>query len=124
MPLVLVEGAIVRCNHQGRLRLMTGDPRVTVKGRGVVLAGKEGGLVFGSPSTPVPGMVSPCTAPAAAGGFHPCTISPATPDGWSTKLTVSGTPVLLATAGGLAVSGLGTDRWTVADPGQAVLETR
>ncbi|NML51610.1 hypothetical protein HHL19_21805 [Streptomyces sp. R302] len=122
MPLVLVAGAIIQCNHQGRLRLMTGDPRVTVKGKGVVLAGKEGGVTFGSPTTPVPGMVSPCTA-STTGGFVPCTISPATPDGWSTKLTVGGTPVLLATAGGIAVSGLGTDRWTVADPGQSVLET-
>ncbi|RSS41927.1 hypothetical protein [Streptomyces sp. WAC08241] len=123
MPLVLVEGATVQCTHQGRLTLMAGDPRVTVKGRGVVLAGKEGGLAFGSAATPVPGMVSPCTA-TTPGGPQPCVIAPATPDGWSRKLTVGGAPVLLATASGVTASGQGPGRWTVADPGQTVLETR
>lgn len=119
MPLVLVEGAIIDCTHQGRLMLAAGDPRVTVKGRGVVLAGKENGLTFGSAVTPVPGMITPCTASTPAGP-QPCVITvPATPDGWSKKLTVGGTPVLLATASG----GTSTGQWKVADPGQTVLET-
>ncbi|WP_435971995.1 hypothetical protein [Streptomyces sp. Qhu_M48] len=123
MSHVLVAGAVIQCTHQGRLTLAAGDPRVTVKGRGVVLAGKENGLVFGSAATPVPGMLSPCTATTPAGTPQPCAITPATPDGWSRKLTVGGTPVLLATASGVTVSGMGAGRWTVADPGQAVLET-
>ncbi len=123
MPLVLVEGAIIECTHQGRLRLAAGDPRVTVKGRGVVLAGKENGLTFGSAATPVPGMITPCTAPTPAAP-KACTIMiPATPDGWSKKLTVGGTPVLLATAFGVTASGQGPGQWKVADPGQTVLET-
>jgi hypothetical protein len=118
MSLVLVAGAIIQCTHQGRLTLAAGDPRVTVKGKGVVLAGKETGLVFGSAATPVPGMLTPCTATTPSGP-QPCVVTPATPDGWSKKLTVGGTPVLLDTASGVTATG----RWTVANPGQAVLET-
>ncbi|GHG11746.1 MULTISPECIES: hypothetical protein [Streptomyces] len=123
MSLVLVAGAVIQCTHQGRLTLAAGDPRVTVKGRGVVLAGKENGLVFGSPTTPAPGMLSPCSATTPAGVPQPCALTPATPDGWSRKLTVGGTPVLLATASGVTASGAGPGRWTVSDPGQNVLET-
>ncbi|WP_327319625.1 hypothetical protein [Streptomyces sp. NBC_01235] len=122
MSLVVVEGAIIQCTHQGRLTLAAGDPRVTVKGKGVVLAGKESGLAFGSAATPVPGMITPCTATTPSGP-QPCVITPATPDGWSKKLAVGGTPVLLATASGVTASGQGPGRWTVANPGQTVLET-
>ncbi|WP_393062894.1 hypothetical protein [Streptomyces sp. LN549] len=121
MPLVLVEGAIIQCTHQGRLTLAAGDPRATVKGSGVILAGKESGLAFGSAATPVPGMITPCTA-TTPGGPQPCVITPATPDGWSKKLIVGGTPVLLATASGVTASGQGPGRWTVENPGQSVLE--
>ncbi|WP_030760464.1 hypothetical protein [Streptomyces griseus] len=123
MSLVLVQGAIIQCTHQGRLELAGGDPRVSVRGRGVVLAGKEGGLVFGSAAAPVPGMVSPCAATTPAGVPQPCAVTPATPDGWSRKLTVGGSPVLLATASGVTASGQGPGRWTVADPGQTLLES-
>ncbi|MGX1886725.1 hypothetical protein [Streptomyces sp. NPDC055287] len=124
MSLVLVQGAIIQCTHQGRLKLAAGDLQVSVKGKGVILAGKENGLVFGSAATPVPGMVSPCAATTPAGVPQPCAITPATSDGWSKKLTVGGTPVLLATASGVTVSGQGPGRWTVADPGQILLESR
>ncbi|MFD4370659.1 hypothetical protein [Streptomyces sp. NPDC058486] len=123
MPLVLVEGAIIQCTHQGRLTLARGDPRVTVKGKGVVLAGKEGGLTFGSAATPVPGMITPCTATTPSGP-QPCVTTPATPDGWSKKLTVGGSPALLATASGITASGQGPGRWTVANPGQTILESQ
>ncbi|MFC9593681.1 hypothetical protein [Streptomyces sp. NPDC056944] len=124
MSLVLVEGAIIECTHQGRLRLAAGDPRVTVKGKGVVLAGKESGLQFGSAATPVPGMVTPCTATSPGGVQKACLITaPATPDGFTKKLTVGGTPVLLATASGVTASAQGPGRWTVADAGQDLLES-
>ncbi len=122
MPLVLVEGATVQCTHQGRLTLMAGDPGSPSRAGGRPRR-QEGGLAFGSAATPVPGMVSPCTA-TTPGGPQPCVIAPATPDGWSRKLTVGGAPVLLATASGVTASGQGPGRWTVADPGQTVLETR
>ncbi|MEW2175297.1 hypothetical protein AB0890_03045 [Streptomyces sp. NPDC005406] len=122
MPLVLVQGAVIECTHQGKLELVAGDPRVTVHSKGVVLAGKEGGLTFGSPATPVPGMIAPCTASSPAGP-QPCVVAPATPAGSSKKLTLGGAPVLLATAAGITASGQGPGAWKVSDPGQSVLET-
>ncbi|MFE7509894.1 hypothetical protein ACFU8I_01455 [Streptomyces sp. NPDC057540] len=123
MSLVLVEGAIIECTHQGRLRLAAGDPRVTVRARGVVLAGQESGLQFGSATAPVPGMVTPCTA-NSGGVEKACLITaPATPDGSTKKLTVGGSPVLLATASGITASAQGPARWTVADAGQDLLES-
>ncbi|MEU5915453.1 hypothetical protein [Streptomyces sp. NPDC047141] len=122
MPLVLVQGAVLACPHQGRLTLLTGDPRITVEEHGVVLAGQENGLVFGSPVTPVPGMITPCTA-STPDGPKPCVVAPATPDGSARRLTVGGLPVLLATAHGVTASGLGPGVWNVTDPGQSLLET-
>ncbi|MFF1867661.1 hypothetical protein [Streptomyces sp. CB03911] len=124
MKHVLVQGAVVECNHHGKLRIDLADPRVTVNGKGVLLGGMEAGLAFGSPTTPVPGMLVPCTAKTATTPptFVPCVTGPATPDGLALKLSVGGRPVLMETASGTTVNAEGVGRWTVADAGQTLLE--
>ncbi|MFD3566001.1 hypothetical protein [Streptomyces sp. NPDC058667] len=125
MNYVLVQGAVIECVHQGRLRIEVGDPRVTVQGKGVILGGAETGLTFGSPTAPVPGMIAPCPAatPTTPPVSQPCKTAPTTPVGLARKLTVGGKPALLATAAGVTASGQGPGTWKVADPGQNVLET-
>ncbi|MFI9047314.1 hypothetical protein [Streptomyces sp. NPDC053427] len=122
MPLVLIEGAVIGCPHGGQCKLTGGSPSVTVKGQGVLTAGKEGGFTFGSAASPVPGMVSPCSAVTPAGAPQPCVTTPTLPPGLSISLTVSGQPVLLATASGITASGAGPGTWQVVDPGQTILE--
>jgi hypothetical protein len=123
MAIVLVKGAIIQCPHSGQMQLGSGDGRLTVGGNGVVTSGMEAGLTFGSPITPVPGMVSPCQAqtPNKPPAYAPCVTSPAR-SGLATKLAVGGLPALLDTAGGLTVSGEGPGKWSVSSPGQAKLE--
>jgi hypothetical protein len=125
MGTVLVQGAVIQCPHGGQLRLTSGDTRLTVAGRGVVTSGMEAGLTFGSPQTPVPGMVSPCTAQTRVPPppvFVPCVTAAALPSGLATKLTVGSLPVLLDSASGATVSGQGPGTWSVSDPGQQKLE--
>jgi hypothetical protein len=124
MGIVTVQGAVIKCSHSGQLKLMTGDARLAVAGNGAVTSGMEAGLTFGSPDTPVPGMVSPCTAqtPTSPPKFVPCVTSPALPAGLATKLTVGGQPVLLDSASGTTVSGRGPGTWSVGSAGQQKLE--
>lgn len=124
MAFVVTEGAVLRCSHGGQLQLAIGDPRVTVYGRKVITGGMEGGLVFGSTVTPVPGMITPCAAqtPTSPPVSRPCVTAPTTPVGLALKLTVGGRPVLLDTATGTTVSGSGPGTWTVASAGQTTLE--
>ncbi|MFI9328829.1 hypothetical protein ACIGZJ_14925 [Kitasatospora sp. NPDC052868] len=125
MPLVLVEGALLRCSHGGQSRLLGGDQRVTVRGLGVLTGGAETGFVFGGTDPPPPpNMVTPCPIRTPDGSKAvPCTIAvPAAPPGLARTLTVGGTPVLLAAAGGPTVSVPVPGTWSVADPGQTVLE--
>ncbi|MFE5518397.1 hypothetical protein ACFQ9Q_11825 [Streptomyces virginiae] len=125
MTFVLVQGAVIECVHQGKLKIMAGDPRVTVKGKGVVLGGSEAGLTFGSPTVPVPGMITPCPAATTTTPpvFQPCKTAATLPVGLTLKLTVGGKPALLATASGATVSGQGPGIWKVSDTGQNVLES-
>ncbi|MEU0740851.1 hypothetical protein [Streptomyces sp. NPDC006134] len=123
MALVLVEGAVLACSHGGRRRLTGGDPRMTVRGSGVLTAGAEAGIAFGSAAQPVPGMITPCTGTNPSGGPAPCLTTATLPPGLSAKLTVGGKPVLLSTARGVTVPpGAPPGTWSVADPGQDVLE--
>ncbi|MGW6915289.1 hypothetical protein ACWGB8_15945 [Kitasatospora sp. NPDC054939] len=124
MALVLVEGATLLCSHGGQTKLLGGDQKVTVQGRGVLLGGAEAGFTFGATEVPAPGMVTPCPAKQpATGAPQPCVlVGPASPAGLAAKLTVGGRPALLASATGTTASGLGPGTWSVADPGQTVLE--
>ncbi|MGW4895343.1 hypothetical protein ACWEQL_24190 [Kitasatospora sp. NPDC004240] len=124
MALVLVEGATLLCSHGGQTKLLGGDPKVTVQGHGVLPGGAEAGFTFGAAEVPVPGMVAPCPAKQpGTGAPQPCVlVGTATPAGLAVKLIVGGRPALLASATGTTVSGLGPGTWSVADPGQSVLE--
>jgi hypothetical protein len=124
MGQVVVQGGVIQCTHGGQLKLTAGNAQLTVTGMGAVTSGMEAGLTFGSPTTPVPGMVTPCTAqtPTPPPVFVPCVTAPALPVGLATKLTVGNLPVLLATASGLTASGAGPGTWKVSDPGQQKLE--
>ncbi|MEW1913743.1 hypothetical protein AB0442_35850 [Kitasatospora sp. NPDC085895] len=125
MPLVLVEGAIIECSHGGACRLPgPGSQQLTVAGRAVLLMGAEAGFAFGNAATPVPGMITPCTAVVpASGNPRPCLTQPTLSAGVTVKLTVGEQPVLLATANGPTVSGTGPgSTWKISDPGQQTLE--
>ncbi|MFF4287537.1 hypothetical protein ACWCXK_31365 [Streptomyces sp. NPDC001739] len=124
MAYVLTEGAVLQCSHGGQTRLTTGDPTVTVKGNGVIAAGAEVGFQFGAADRPVSGMIAPCPVRTPDGSSPlPCTIAaPTTPAGMSKKLMVGGQPVLLDTASGVTVSSPAPGTWSVADPGQTILE--
>ncbi|MFJ5776211.1 hypothetical protein [Streptomyces sp. NPDC093094] len=123
MALVLVEGAVLMCSHQGRLRLTGADPHLTVSGKGVLTAGAEAGAVFGSAAQPVPGMIAPCACVDPSGRPAPCVTTATLPPGLSLKLSVGGRPVLLAGAQGITVPpGAPPGTWSVADPGQKLLE--
>jgi len=125
MGLVVVRGAVIQCSHSGTLKLSVGDTRVAVQGSGVVTSGMENGLTFGSPVTPVPDMVSPCTAqtPTTPPQFQPCVTAAAAPAGLARKLTVGDQPVLVENATGATASGAGPGTWQVTDPGQKILRT-
>jgi hypothetical protein len=124
MGLVVVQGAVIKCQHGGQLQLLTGDARLVVGQNGAVTSGMEAGLTFGTTQTPVPGMVSPCTAvtktnpPAPA----PCLTAATVPAGLATKLTVGNIPVLLDSASGPTTSAAGPGTWSVGNAGQQKLE--
>jgi hypothetical protein len=123
MGRILVNGAVVKCNHSGQLKLSKGDTRLTVDGKGAVLLGMEAGLTFGSPTAPVAGMLAPCSAqtPSTPPSYVPCVTNPAIA-GQAVKLAVGGKPVLLDSARGVTVSGAGPGTWSVAQAGQQKLE--
>ena len=123
MAMVLVKGGVIKCSHGGQLQLLSGDARLTVDGSPALTKGMEAGLTFGSPTTPVPGMMTPCSAqtPAPASAFVPCVTAPAMA-GQAVKLTVGNLPVLLDSATGTTASGAGPGTWSVASAGQAKLE--
>jgi hypothetical protein len=124
MGLVVVQGAVIKCQHGGQLQLLTGDTRLVVGQNGAVTSGMEAGLTFGTALTPVPGMVSPCTAvtttmpPTPA----PCVTAATLPAGLGTKLTVGNLPVLLDSASGPTASAAGPGTWSVGNTGQQKLE--
>jgi hypothetical protein len=122
MGIVLAKGAVIQCPHGGQLMLTSGDARLAVAGMGVVISGMEVGLTFGSPLTPVPGMVSPCNAQTAPSVYAPCVTSAALPAGLAQKLAVGNLPVLLDGASGPTVSAAGPGTWSVSNPGQQKLE--
>jgi len=124
MPMVLVKGAIIQCTHGGQLQLSAGDSRLTVGDNGAITSGMEAGLTFGSPTSPVSGMLSPCSAqtPTTPSTFVACVTAPAVA-GVSKKLTVGNVPVLLDSATGSTVSGAGPGKWSVSSAGQIKLES-
>jgi hypothetical protein len=124
MSLILVKGAVIKCNHGGQLKLASGDTRLTVDGNGTVTLGMEAGITFGSPAAPVTGMLAPCSAqtPSTPPVFQPCVTSPAAA-GLALKLALGGKPALLKKAQGTTVSGAGPGTWSVADAGQQKMES-
>ncbi len=108
---VLASAASLSCVHQGKAVPATTTGRLTVAGRGVLLLGMESGLDFAActnQTTSSPPAAAPCVSDAAVSGA-------------ATRLTVGGTPVLLASAGGathpkLTPAAVGT--WSVASAGQ------
>ncbi len=120
MPLVIVQGGIVQCSHKGQARLLSGDSRLAVSGNGAVTAGMEAGISFAPGS---PAVIVPCPFPdPKSGSPSPCTATSAATAGAATLLAVGGTPVLLATAAGLAInSGDPSATWSVSNAGQTLL---
>jgi hypothetical protein len=125
MSFVLVKGAIIKCNHQGQLRLSSGDSRLSVDDNGAITFGMEVNLTFGAPNAPpTPDMVSPCQAqtPSSPPTYKPCVTNAAT-QGMATKLVVGTVAVLLDNAAGTTLSGAGPGQWSVVAAGQAKLES-
>lgn len=119
MGKVVVKGGTIKCSHGGELTLQKGASSLTVGGNAVVTSGMEAGLTFGSPTSPAPGMVSPCNAqtPSTPPAYVPCVTTPAVA-GLAQKLFVGTMPVLLDSANGTTVSGAGPGTWSIGDTGQ------
>jgi hypothetical protein len=91
---VVVKGGTLVCSHPpGTVIVSTVAQRLMVNGSGVLLSGQEPELHFAGCLNPThpPSPVTPTPAPC---------ISEAATAGKATKLTVGGTPVLLATGKG------------------------
>jgi hypothetical protein len=85
---VAVQSGALACSHQGSATISSVSARLTVGGKGVLLSGEEATLDFlgcTNQTTSNPPSPAPCVSDAATGGV-------------ATKLTVGGTPVVLATA--------------------------
>ena|SRR5918993_5180395 len=117
MANVVVLGGIIKCSHGGKAILTSGDSRLDVASKNVVLQGQEAGVSFaaGTPMCPVQtpsGVPSPCTATIAA------------TSGVSTKITVGGFGALLDTAQGNATNAQDPSAtWSIDDAGQDKLES-
>ena len=119
MPQILVVGATLKCPHGGVLRLLAGNPLLTVGGNAAITAGMEIGLVF---ALGAPGVISPCTE-ANASGPTPCAISAPATTGTSTLLKIGALPVLLSTAQGLAINATaGPSPWSVIAAGETLAD--
>jgi hypothetical protein len=120
---VVVVGGIIKCSHQGMARLVSGDSRMNVDGKDVVIQGQEVGLSF----APASGLIAPCPfppPPAPNPGTSPCTATVAASAGISTKLTVGNLGVLLDTASGKAVNAQDPSAtWSIHSAGQTKLES-
>jgi hypothetical protein len=109
---VVVETGSLACSHGGTASIVSGSPRLSVGGKGVLLKGSESGLAFPTCTN----RTSDGTAPA------PC-VSDAADAGLATKLTVGGIPVVLAATGPThpSVTPAAVGRWSVKDAGQSKL---
>lgn len=123
MAFVVVTGAAIECSHRGRVRLSSGNAKLTVDGEAVVTAGQEAGISFAPGS---PGLLVPCPKLANAGippPPSPCSATLAATAGVSLKLTVDGLGVLLDNATGLATNANDPGAtWSVASAGQTKLQ--
>lgn len=111
---VFADGGSLSCAHQGKAPCSAAGVRLTVGGQGVALKGQETGLDFPdcqNKTTSNPPNPAPCVSDAATAGI-------------ATKLTVGGTPVLLASAAGPThpkTTPAAPGTWTVGLPGQSRL---
>jgi hypothetical protein len=116
MANVVVLGGVIKCSHGGKVSLSSGDGRLDVDSKNVVLQGQETGVSFavGTPMCPVQtpsGAPSPCTAMAATSGV-------------SAKITVGGLGALLDTAQGKATNAQDPSAtWSIDDAGQNKLQS-
>lgn len=125
MPRVVVAGAILQCSHGGQVRLSSGNSKLQVSDKAVVTAGMEVGLSFaplGSPPTPSQPAPCPIQGPGSPPPPTPCTATLAATSGVSQLLTVDGAGALLSSAGGNTVNSTSPGTWSIADPGQTLLE--
>lgn len=120
MAWVVVVGGVIKCSHQGRARLTSGDNRLEVDGNAVVVQGQEVGVSF---ATGLPTVMAPCPVTTPAGNPAPCTATVAATTGISTKLAVGGLGVLLDTASGNATNAQDPSAtWSIDNAGQNKLE--
>lgn len=107
MALVLTTASSAGCMHEGAV-VTTGSAKLTVAGDGVLL--DPGGL----------GAIGGCTTPPdASTGNIPCTAVASVTAGRSSKLTVSGRPVLLDTLAGTTNGSVGRTAPQVLDSAAA-----
>ena len=111
MPLILVEGAILKCPHSGVVTLAGGKPALSVSGKGAIVSWNSNSLTFAG-----------CVQVDASSKSSPCQLLTAVTQGESTKLSIGGVAVLLATASGLATNPAAPGAtWSVGDSGQQIL---
>ncbi len=118
MANVVVVGGIIKCFHGGQVELTSGDSRLNVNGKTVLVKGQEVGLSFVMGS---PGVIVGC--PFMVGNTKsPCKATKPATTGISLKLTVGGLGVLLNTAGG-ATTNTPPATWSIMNAGQNKLES-
>src|SRR5258708_8766053 len=123
MAFVVVAGAIIQCNHNGRCKLSQGSSKLTVSGNPVITSGMEAGVSFAPGG---PNVVVPCPGftpgPPPPPTFCAATLA-ADPSGVSTKLTVDGMGALLDNASGPATNPNDPSAtWSVVSAGQTALK--
>ena len=110
---IVVQGATLKCSHQGTGLLPSGNAKLKIGGKPAVVAGMELGVAFPN-----------CTF-ATGAGPSPCAATLAATAGISTKLKVDGLGVLLDSATGTATNPQDPSAtWSVDDTGQTLLEEK
>jgi hypothetical protein len=120
MAKVLVVGGLIQCSHGGTVKLLQGDPRLTIASSAAITFGMESGLSF---VPGAPGVVVPCPNPGPVNPA-PCTATLPATAGVSTLLTVGNLGVLLDSAQGQTVNPVAPATWSVASAGQAIVSVK
>jgi hypothetical protein len=113
MPPVVTATGRITCIHQGTVAPVPGQSTFTVAGQPVLVGADLGGATIGVDCLNKPTMATPTLVQCTATGAPPP----------SALLTVAGTGVLLATAGG-ATNSTPPGTWKVVAPGQTLLNVQ
>ena len=123
MAYVLTEAGSATCAHQGMIVLKSGQSKLTVKKKKVLVDGDMDSASFAAPPTCI---TVPASAPAPVS--VKCTmVAKVNSKGTSSKLKVGGKNVLLSDVSGTTngmVANVAFPTWSVQDAGQTKLKSQ